>query len=591
MVCCCVEGCDRPGAFRTRTRPTWCDQHLRDVYERGGLELLEEFTKPGEYLLTRCLRCGFEGHYRFEYVLDRIDAAEFVCRACYWRAWAQGTGEPTPGEDQQSIRDLAQQVAEEHGFTYLRPLSDPILKDGPHATQCNRCGRIEAQRIGDIAWGCACSRNQKSSQRSARRDVTKPRLFRTSGSEAVTWWDHERNDEKLWQTARPRGRQVVGWVCPKGHRFTEQISRMADWPHCPVCSAIAKKEREETYQAWVDEHRHHAVADIPELLRAWADETPPDQVPAVGKYRYRRFKFRCANGHRYDCEPADWKTSTCPYCRGLETKRRNREAAKVAPNRSRLTPELTSQWHHERNAKLTLASISLASKRLVWWKDPVCGHEFQAVVRDRDKYQRYRCPICHTVLDSLAYQYPELAQEWAPENSLTPWHIRPFASNLAQIPTWICSQNPEHRWQAMPASRINGSGCPQCRTSGKSSVELRYFEAARKRWKKVSSGQRIHSDSFTGHSSWQVDILITLSGHQVVVEYDGAYWHQDKRSIDSTKTEDLLREGLSVCRVREHPLTSLGIIHPHYLEVTAYPAAQDPEHDLDLISEWLERLP
>ncbi|WKD59242.1 hypothetical protein CCASP_04225 [Corynebacterium caspium DSM 44850] len=85
-----MEGCSQPGAFTTRTRPTWCLDHLRQLYAQGGLTLLEEFTKPSAYLLTRCTRCRYEGHYRFEYVLDCLQASEFVCRACYWRAWAKG---------------------------------------------------------------------------------------------------------------------------------------------------------------------------------------------------------------------------------------------------------------------------------------------------------------------------------------------------------------------------------------------------------------------------------------------------------------------------------------------------------------------
>lgn len=78
-----------------------------------------------------------------------------------------------------------------------------------------------------------------------------------------------------------------------------------------------------------------------------------------------------------------------------------------------------SQWHPTRNGSVKLAQVSPQSRRLTWWRNPRCGHEWQATPRERDKYQRLRCPECEMVLDSLGYLYPELATEWAPENSTT----------------------------------------------------------------------------------------------------------------------------------------------------------------------------
>jgi DNA polymerase-3 subunit epsilon len=155
---CSVDGCDEKAAFTTRSKPTYCDDHIAVLLRAGGLEALESFTHPNDYLLTRCISCGNVAHYRFEYVLDKNSWREATCRACYWRDWAEQSRalagpfarfEPVPYEK-------AQAVASENGFIYLGPLTSPSLPDDPHRTECLRCGRISAERLGDIAFGCPC---------------------------------------------------------------------------------------------------------------------------------------------------------------------------------------------------------------------------------------------------------------------------------------------------------------------------------------------------------------------------------------------------------------------------------------------------
>ena len=53
--------------------------------------------------------------------------------------------------------EKAQTIAEEHGFIYLGPLTDPSLPDDPHRTECRRCGKISTERLGDISFGCTCN--------------------------------------------------------------------------------------------------------------------------------------------------------------------------------------------------------------------------------------------------------------------------------------------------------------------------------------------------------------------------------------------------------------------------------------------------
>ena len=43
---CAEPGCTERPAFRTRTRPTWCDDHITAILWASGLEPLEPFVKP-----------------------------------------------------------------------------------------------------------------------------------------------------------------------------------------------------------------------------------------------------------------------------------------------------------------------------------------------------------------------------------------------------------------------------------------------------------------------------------------------------------------------------------------------------------------
>lgn len=578
MTICAVPGCELEGAFRTTKRPTWCEEHLKDVYWSAGLILLEPFTKREDHLLTRCTTCGFEGHYRFEYVLDRNEHGEATCRACYWTEWAKRAR--NQGPRQVDIRTV-KVAAEANGYEYLRPLTSPSLEHDPHATKCKQCGRIEAQRPGDIGWGCPCSRNPKSRTVGTKKPAVS-NLLSTSSLKVVSWWDHERNPEALWKTAKIRGTKQAWWKCQEGHSFSARIIDVTGgYDACPTC----RTQREEAWNRKRAQYDGLTVADVPELLAAWRADTPPDQVLLSDTDWRARYNLQCPQGHIYTTQPLRWLLYGCPFCKASDTKHACEEAYEEDPTFTRLTPEIASQWHPTKNPKLSLGTISPESRRKVWWLDPVCGHEFVAMPRERDKYQRWRCQECETILDSLAYHYPEIAEEWAEDNEWSPWQILPNSSKLKETPLWQCREDPSHQWRTSPANRINGSGCPMCRTSGKSFIELEYARAAENIWPVVESGQRIHSKNFANHASWSVDILATTSDHRrLAIEYDGAYWHQDKTATDREKSLDLLREGCVVWRLRESPLPSLDISDPNYHEMTVYVGGQQPAEDLAAIA-------
>lgn len=585
---CSTAGCTNPAMFRTRTKPTWCARHVAEFYEQAHAEMLEPFTRPTDFVLTRCKDCGFEGHNRFENVQHAARSQMPCCHACLLRLEAENKRKYY-GQIECDV-DKARTVAENAGYEYLGPLTSPSLYGDPHAVKCVRCENITAQQLdGDNQWlPCLCRKSGKTATVGTKKG-TGENLLKNSDLDVKDWFDREKNGEELWNTAKKGSRKVVWWVCPEGHSFEERIDHVVkNYSRCPQCYIFAEQERARREAAFEAKYSSLTIAEVPELAEAWDEpELDPWTVPVLGDRR--RYHFRCPEGHKRHDWPEMFLKRQCPACRSNETRKKNLAKAKADPFSTRLKPEIASQWHPTKNDGLSMATISPNSKREVWWLDPVCKHEFKDTVRDRDKYDRYRCPECDTILDSLAYHYPEIAEEWSDKNRLSPWQIRPTTALLPETPWWECPNDPAHSWRAMPSSRVNGSTCPQCQTVGKSAVEQRYAQAAKSLWGNAASGTRVKSNAFVRRASWSVDVLVGLpDGRTLGIEYDGSYWHKDKTELDTVKSHDLLRHGLVLCRIREHPLPVLGIDDPNYVELVAYAGSNDPERELEGLKQRLE---
>ncbi|MBX7133608.1 MAG: hypothetical protein K1X67_13115 [Fimbriimonadaceae bacterium] len=464
-------------------------------------------------------------------------------------------------------------VAEENNFDFLREVAET---SSSFVVRCRNCQRVSATRAGPLAkWGCTCSRNLKSASYGGRASK-QPLLRESPESRPFKWWDHERNKQSDFDTVSLNGTRVCNWICGEcGYRFKEKVSEVHRYGMCPQCRARRHEEFEKEYERW----KNTAVSDVPELAAAWADdEEDPRLVMVAGSGHYR---FRCANGHYPRINPYTFLESGCPSCRGLETKSNPLHLAD-------LDAEVASQWHPKLNGKRTPQNVVYNSKVNAWWRSDCCGYEWQEPVRDRNKYQRWRCPQCRTILDSLAWHDPGLAAEWSPKNPLSAWKVRPSGST-AFIPEWICSINPAHVWEAPLASRSSGAECPECRETGKSRIELDHHAAAIAVFGEARSGVVLRDEAFTWRAQWSVDISVEVKGRMVVIEYDGAYWHspEAKRLIDERKTRDLLAAGYVVVRLREDGLAPLEIEDSHYREVRVYSSIPQPVPVMREVLDWV----
>ena len=127
-------------------------------------------------------------------------------------------------------------------------------------------------------------------------------------------------------------------------------------------------------------------------------------------------------------------------------------------------PNLSSQWHTEKNFPLTPRNFTENSGKKVWW---VCDknkqHEWETSIDHRSRGKG--CPFCAgqkvnetNCLDTL---YPNISAEWHPELN---GENKPslVAAHSGIKAWWRCEKNDDHQWQASPDTRVKGHGCPKC---------------------------------------------------------------------------------------------------------------------------------
>lgn len=594
---CSTNGCLNSAAYKTRSRLAWCTDCIDEILREGGLRADEPFKRPKESRLTTCLDCGVQAHYKFEYTLGKNAQQEKSCRACYWTDWAKMarlmSGDTTPRRIYSREEIIAH--LDKNGYDLVATTVDINDGNDPIVIRCRSCKKLSAERMGDIGWGCTCTRNVRAENPISKATAAAPParnirstnpatakstkiLLADSDDPARGWWDHERNDEKTFRTVTLRATRTCHWVCPECSRsFPAKVVDMtAGHYSCPDCSAIRKAEWDAEYERW----KNTPVADVPELASAWADDADPRSVMVAGDWMLRR--FRCPVGHHPRISPLTFLQSGCPSCRSAETRRAQKNWL------ADTLPEIASQWHPTRNGNLTPADVVWDSQRSVWWLAECCRYEWEETPRSRDKYDRLHCPRCKTILGSLAWQDPGLAAEWSPANPLTAWNVRPHAATPF-VPEWICATDKAHVWRSALSGRSNGSECPECKVVGKSKVELVHHAAAVEVFTGARSGAILRSPKFTHRKSWSADISLDVYGATVVIEYDGAHWHMPpaKVLVDTSKNADLLAAGYLVVRLREDDLPSLAVGHPHYLEIRVYSSAPRPEAVMEGIRAWL----
>lgn len=200
----------------------------------------------------------------------------------------------------------------------------------------------------------------------------------TQCSELVAEWDDTRNpmppSEVYCNTTKK-----MWWKCANGHSWQASVYYRRSGEGCPVC--CNKK-----IIAGIND-----LATIhPELLKEWDKEKNTGLSPSKIGYRTdRQVWWRCKKGHSFKASVYNRHKGTgCPIC--IQQVDKHRVSAGVNDLKT-YSPDIASEWDHQRNGGLKPEEVMPFSNRKVWW---VCerGHHWQCSIQIRQRGTG--CPYC-----------------------------------------------------------------------------------------------------------------------------------------------------------------------------------------------------
>lgn len=270
---------------------------------------------------------------------------------------------------------------------------------------------------------------------------------------------------------------------------------------------------------------------------------------------HKKVWWICTKSHKWQASISDRNNGTrCPFCAGQKVLQGFNDL--LSNN-----PTLAKEWNYIKNDNLKPESITANSSKKVWW---ICklGHEWQAKVCHRNN--GIGCPYCagQKVIqgfNDLQTINPNLAEEWNYEknNNLVPTVV---TSNSGKKVWWKCKKG--HEWQATISNRNKGFGCPicisECHTSFPEYALLYYF--------KQCNLDVIHLYKDSGY---ELDIYIPSK--KVAIEYDGEYWHKNKKRKDIEKNNRCKIDGIKLYRIREN----LPSLNDYSIDITVQSTQED----------------
>ena len=353
----------------------------------------------------------------------------------------------------------------------------------------------------------------------------------TINPELAKEWNADKNGDLKPEDYTPGSGKKVWWKCKKGHEWEAVISSRNSGVGCPYCAGRK-----------VLEGFNDLATTNPDILSEWNYDKNTLNPSEVSFGSEKKVWWRCKHGHEWQAMVGDRvRGRGCPICS-------HRQILHGKNTIDATSPSIAKMWNYERNGDLKPSDVVSGSGKLIWWK---CenGHEWRAAPYNIVKGQG--CPICsnRTVVkgfNDLETLNPELAAEWnyAKNGNLKPSDI--IAGSTKSV-WWKCKKG--HEWQARVYSRNQNHSCPFCNAYKVTSIpEKSIVYYLRKAGITVEENKKIAGAK-------EVDIYIPSTN--TAIEYDGQYWHKDKRR-DNDKNEICRKIGIRLIRIREPNMPTLN---------------------------------
>ena len=383
-------------------------------------------------------------------------------------------------------------------------------------------------RTGKRQSGCPICSNQK---------VVLSNCLATTHPKIAQEWHPIKNNGRTPYDIVAGSNKTFWWKCPEGpdHEWSASPSnRSLRHSGCPVCSG----QKVVLSNCLATTH--------PKIALKWHPTKNKNLTPYdVVRYSERKVWWKCnvEDDHEWKSSPHGMELNRCPCCHGKKIVKSNCLAT--------THPEIAKQWHPTKNKNYNIYNIGINGSQVVWWKcDKADDHEWSTRIVSRKKTG---CPFCSnqkvTLSNCLATTHPEIAKEWHPTKNKGLYPNKIVAGSNKNY-WWKCERDNNHEWVTSPSNRLlHKTGCPYCTLTPQSREELIITHEL------ITIFKGINPKGFKTRVKGKLrSIDIYIPDLKLGIEFDGSYWHKDKRALDKLKTEELEAEGFNIIRVRQKPL-------------------------------------
>ena len=326
----------------------------------------------------------------------------------------------------------------------------------------------------------------------------------------------------------------VWWKCPKGkdHEWQAHPNQRLNKGQIRKCSICSNRTTVKS---------NSLLVTHPEIASQWHPTKNKNLKPIdVNIESSLDIWWKCNKGddHEWKTKINKRKRTGCPYC----MQGRNKRVSKSNSLKLNFIPN-KFDIHIHMNNKIDLNKLTLGSSRKIWWQCSLNKNH----IWEQSPFKQLRsgeCPKCKLLVE----KNPELIKEWCFEKNMHT-DINTVLSKTNIRYWWNCSKVKSHSWMASPNTRTLGHACPFCTLTPQSREELTITFELIKIFKDINP--KGHKLKVKGKLR-SIDIF--LPHLNIGIEFDGSYWHKDKREKDKMKTLDIEEQGINIIRVRQKPL-------------------------------------
>lgn len=357
----------------------------------------------------------------------------------------------------------------------------------------------------------------------------------------------------------PQSNKDLIWVCSKNHKHIWQAKvqkRTILRSNCPYCSNQRIIAGENDLETWCKNNNKQYLID--EFMGE--DENGNKiEMNSLAKSTHIKVKW----GHKtIDGELHEWyarvsdrtnKNSKCPICNRSNTVIKGKNDLETWCNKDIIFGNiLKEQWTGlTTNGKLIyIADIASHShKKLIWLCE--CGDVFIKSPLQRLTDMTYYCRKCNRAESKRKRNNTMLNKsisldKWCNKNSLKGVQIRKEFTGITEDKEHIdikditygsskyllwrhTTINGEvHEWYATVYNRTyNNSNCPHCNNKGTSLPEQIIYRCIK----------QVYPDTINRGKFQGYEFDITIPDIKVCIEYNGVYYHKNKKERDLKKRE------------------------------------------------------